>query len=100
MAITLSVSQSSGKLRVYAANSSGQNVAIIDHIILSVDFNGSSWHFWYYQDDFYFGSGRVSPGWTGLMVQKDYSSGSAQVHATADYWEVDQSVKSPTITVS
>jgi hypothetical protein len=100
MAISLSVSQSGGKLRVYADNSGGDHVAIIDHIILSIDGNGSSWHTWHYQDDFYFGSGRVPTGWAGLMVEMNYSGGKAKAHATADYWEVDQSVKSPTINIS
>ena len=100
MAITLSVSQSGGVLRVYANNSSGENVAIIDHIILSVNWNGSSWHTWHYQDDFFFGSGRVPTGWAGIMVEMDYSGGEAEAHATADYWEVDQTVKSPAINVT
>ncbi len=99
MAISLSVSHSSGKLRVYASNTGGDHVAIIDHIILSIDWGASSLHTWYYQDDFYFGSGRVPTGWGGLMVEKNYSGGTAGVHATADYWEVDQRVKSPTINV-
>lgn len=100
MAITLGVTQSGGKLRVYANNSSGNHVAIIDHIILSVDWDGSSWHTWHYQDDFYFGSGRVPAGWGGLMVAMNYSGGSATAHATADYWEVDESVKSPVVNIS
>jgi hypothetical protein len=99
MAITVSVSQFGGKLRVYASNN-GDHVAIIDHIILSVDWNASSWHTWHYQDDFYFGSGRVDTGWGGLMVEMNYSGGTAKVHATAHYWEVNQSVKSPTIIIS
>lgn len=100
MAISLSVSQSGGNLRVYANNSSGDHVAIIDHIIVSIEFDGSSWHTWHYQDDFYFGSGRVSTGWAGVMVVMPYGGGPAEVHATADYWEVDQRVKSPTVNVS
>jgi hypothetical protein len=100
MAIQLSVTQFGGKLLVYANNTSGDHVAIIDHIILSVDSNGSSWHTWHYQDDFYFGSGRVDTGWAGLMVEMNYSGGPAKAHATADYWEVDQTVKSPTVNIS
>lgn len=99
MAISLTVSHSGGKLRVYANNSGGANVAIIDHIILSVIWNGSSWHTWHYQDDFYFGSGRVPTGWAGLMVEMNYSGGTAQAYAKADYWEVDQSVTSPTVNI-
>src|SRR5262245_9348824 len=100
MAITLSVSQSGGKLLVYANNSSGNAVAIIDHIILSIDWNGSSLHTWHYQDDFYFGSGRVPAGWGGLMVAVNYSGGTAKAHAKAAYWEVDQNVTSPTVNIS
>jgi hypothetical protein len=99
MAITLSVSQSGGKLRVYASNN-GDAVAIIDHIILSVDWNGSSWHTWHYQDDFYFGSGRVPTGWFGRIVEMNYSGGTAQAHAKAAYWEVDQNAASPTVDIS
>lgn len=99
MAIQLSVTQSGGKLRVYAGNN-GNNVAIIDHIVLSIEGNGWSWHIFKYQDDFYFGSGRVSTGWVGLMFEMNYSSGSAKAHATADYFEVDQTVKSPKVNIS
>lgn len=99
MAITLSISQWGGKLLVYAGNN-GDHVAIIDHIILSVDWDGSSWHTWHYQDDLYFGSGRVPTGWVGLMVEMNYPGGAAKAHATADYWEVDQRVKSPTVDLS
>lgn len=93
-------SQSSGKLRVKANNSTGDHVVIIDHIILSIEGDGWSWHTWHYQDDFVFGSGRVDTGWGGIMVEKNYSSGPAEVHATADFWEVDQRVKSPTVNIS
>jgi hypothetical protein len=99
MAIQLSVSQSSGKLRVYAGNN-GNNVAIIDHIVLAIEAETWGWYIWKYQDDFYFGDGRVSTGWVGLMFTMNYSSGSAEAHATADYWEVDKRVKSPTVAVS
>jgi hypothetical protein len=99
MAIQLSVSQSGGKLRVYASNN-GAHVAIIDHIVLSIEWDGSSWHIWKYQDDFYFGSGRVDTGWAGLMFEMNYSSGPAKAHATADYFEVDQTVKSPKTNIS
>ena len=77
MAIQLSVTQSGGKLRVYANNSSGDHVAIIDHIILRIDWEGVSYFTWYYQDDFYFGSGRVETGWAGIMVEMNYSGGPA-----------------------
>ena len=100
MALTLSVSQLSGKLRVIAGNSNGSNVVIIDHIILSVYWENSSQHSYYYQDDFYFGSGRVSAGWTGVMIKENYSGGTAVARATADYWEVDEMVKSPTVDIS
>lgn len=100
MAITLSVSQSAGKLRVYANNQSGGNVAIIDHIIVSTHANGASWHVWHYQDDFYFGSGRVPKGWAGVMVEMNYAGGAAKAQATADYWEVDQKAKSPIVDIS
>ncbi len=99
MAISLTVSHSGGKLRVYANNSGGDHVVIIDHIILSVVWNGSSWHTWHYQDDFFFGSGRVPTGWAGIMVEMNYPGGAAQVSAKADYWEVDQHVASPTINI-
>lgn len=99
MAIQLSVSQSGGKLRVYAGNN-GDHVAIIDHIILSIEWNGSSWHIWKYQDDFYFGSGRVGTGWSGLMFEINYSGGPAKAHATADYFEVDKTAKSPKTNIS
>jgi hypothetical protein len=70
MALQLSVTQSRGKLRVYANNSSGTS-----------------------------GSGRVDTGWAGLMVEMNYAGGPAKAHATAEYWEVDQSVKSPSVNV-
>jgi hypothetical protein len=99
MAIQLSVVQSGGQLRVYASNNSNR-VAIIDHIVLAIEGNSWGWYIWKYQDDFYFGSGRISTGWGGLMFTMNYSSGPASVHATADYWEVDKKVKSPAVTVS
>jgi hypothetical protein len=99
MALQLSVSQYGGKLLVYAGNN-GNRVAIIDHIVLGIEGNGWSWYIWKYQDDFYFGSGRVDSGWAGLMVEMNYSSGPAKAHATADYWEVDQTVKSPMTNIS
>ena len=98
MALQLSVTQSGGKLRVYA-NNSGGNVVIIDNIIVSVDWDGFYWLTWHYQDDFYLGSGRVPTG-VDLMVVMDYAGGPAKVHATASFWEVDQTVESPTINVS
>jgi hypothetical protein len=99
MALQLSVSQSGGKLYVYATNN-GNHVVIIDHIILAIEAAGWSWYIWKYQADLYYGSGRVDTGWSGLMFEMTYSSGPAKVHATADYWEVDRSVKSPKVNVS
>ena len=99
MALQLSVKQSGGKLLVYAANNGGQ-VAIIDNIVLAIEGDGWSWYIWKYQDDFYFGDGRVSTGWGGLMFEMNYSSGPAKVHATAEYWLVDQKVKSPVVNVT
>jgi hypothetical protein len=100
VAIQVSVKQLGGQLLVYAK--SGDHAAIIDHIILSIDnFNGWSSLTWFYQEDFYFGSGEVyGGGWEGLMVEMNYSGGPANVHATADYWEVDQRVKSPIVTIT
>ncbi len=93
MAIQLSVKQLGGQLLVYAK--SGDHPAIINDIIVTIDFDGSSGSMWFYQDDFYFGSGEVyGGGWEGLMVEMNYSGGPAIAHATAEYWEVDQSVKS------
>ena len=99
MALQLSVTQSGGELRVYAANN-GDHVAIIDHIVLAIEGDSWGWYIWKYQDDFYFGSGRVSTGWAGLMFEMSYSSGPAKAHATADYFEVDQTVKSPVTSIS
>jgi hypothetical protein len=96
--LNLTVAKSPGKLRVYAGNS-GDHTLIIDHIILSIVADGWSWHIWKYQDDFYFGSGRISTGWTGLMFELSYSSGPAKAHATAEYFEVDQVVKSSKVSV-
>lgn len=101
MAITLSVVQSPGKLSVYAGNASGNLVAIIDHIVLSVDTGGSSWHTWHYEDDFYLGTARVSPGWVGLMVQIAYAGGTpATASAKAAYWEVDELAASTPVAIS
>jgi hypothetical protein len=101
MAIQMSVTQSGGKLHVYADNSSGDHLAVIDNIILRVDFDhGGSWLTWHYSDEFYFPSGRIGAGVAGLMFEMNYSSGPAQAHATAEYWEVDQRVKSPPINIS
>jgi hypothetical protein len=103
MAIQLSVTQSSatGELLVYADNSNGDHVAIIDNIILTVDLPGiGAWNRWFYQDDFALGTDRVPTGWSGIIVETNYSSGPATAHATAEYWEVDQSVKSPPVNIS
>ena len=101
MALQLSVTQfGGGKLTVGASNFSGNKVVIIDHIIVSVDWDGSTWHTWHYQEDFYSGSGRVPAGWGGPMLVMDYGVGPAKVHATAAFWEVDRTVKSPTTKVS
>jgi hypothetical protein len=42
----------------------------------------------------------VDTNWTGLMFKVNYSGGSANAHATAYYWEVDQTVKSPTVALT
>jgi hypothetical protein len=34
------------------------------------------------------------------MVEMNYSGGAAKAQATADYWEVDQKAKSPTVNIS
>jgi hypothetical protein len=94
MAIQLSVSQSGGKLRVYASNN-GPYVSIIDHISLRIDGDSWTWIIFKYQDDFYFGSGRVGTGWGGLMFEMNYSNGPAQAQAKADYWDVDKAAASP-----
>ncbi len=96
--LTLTVAKSGSELRVYAGNS-GDHTLIIDHIVLSIEADGWSWHTWKYQDDFYFGSGRVGTGWSGLMFTFNYSSGPAKAHATAEYFAVDQVVKSAKISV-
>ena len=101
MAISLSVTQSGdGDLLVYAGNLDGKHVAIIDHIILSVSASGWSFHTWYYEEDFFLGTPRVDVGWKGLMVKAPYSGGAGTAHAMADYWEVDERVKSPMINIS
>jgi hypothetical protein len=100
MAITLHVSQSGDRLLVAANNGEGTHTAIIDHIVVSIGGDrGWSWLVWYYQDDFYFGSD-VPVGSGKLMVEMNYRSGPARMQATADYWEVDKRVTSPTIAVS
>jgi hypothetical protein len=98
MALQLSVIQTGGKLRVFAGNN-GNLVAIIDHIVLTIQTNSWSWLIFKYEDDFYFG-GRVGTGWSGLMFEINYSSGPAQAYAKAHYWEVDQAASSSTINVS
>jgi hypothetical protein len=99
MALQMSVAHSGGKLLVYAGNN-GVHVAVIDQIVLSIEGDGWSWLIFKYEEDFYFGSGRVGAGWNGLMFEMNYSGGPAKAHATADYFEVDHTVKSPKINVS
>lgn len=89
MAIQLTVTQSGGKVRVYAGNQ-GDHVAIIDHIVLKIEKPAGTFLLWKYQDDFYFGSGRIDVGWGGLMFEINYSGGPAQASAKGYYWEVDQ----------
>jgi hypothetical protein len=100
MAIQLSVKQVGGKLLVYADNISGDHVAIIDNIVLSIDLGYGFWHIWFYGDDFEFPEGRIGVGVAGVMVEMNYSSGPATAHATAEYWEVDQRVKSLPVNIS
>ncbi len=100
MAIQLSVTQFGGKVFVYANNTSSDHVAYIDYIILLFDTELGSWGKWFYQDDFYFGSGRLGEGSGARMVEFNYPGGPASAHATAKYWEVDQSAKSLPVNVS
>jgi hypothetical protein len=96
----LSVDQSPGKLYVYAVNN-GNHVAIIDNIILSINYDWGSSHVWFYEDDFYFGSGRIGANGAGArMVEMNYAGGGIMAHATDEYWEVDQRVKSLPINIS
>jgi len=99
MALQVSVSQSGGKVLVYASNS-GARVAVIDNIVLTIQSATWSWQIRKYPEDFYTGSGRVDPAWAGLMFDMNYSSGPAKASATADYFEVDHTVTSATKTLS
>jgi hypothetical protein len=83
MALHLSTTQFGDKLLVYAGNDVGDPVAIIDHIVLGIEASTWSIYIWKYQDDFYFGDGRVDTGWTGLMFEYPWHGGSAKAHATA-----------------
>ncbi len=46
------------------------------------------------------GSGRLGEGSGARMVEFNYPGGPASAHATAKYWEVDQSAKSLPVNVS
>jgi hypothetical protein len=99
MAIQLTVAKVGTYLKVYAYNL-GDYVVIIDHIVLSTDWSGGGASIlWRYPEDFMFGP-RVDIGWSGLMFSVPFAGGTAAVHATARYWEVDRSVKSAVINVS
>jgi hypothetical protein len=94
MAIKLEVRKTPAGGELYVFATGGDHVAIIDNIILSIDFDGSTLHIWFYQEDFDFGSGRVGAGMGRSMFETPMPRGPAIAHATAEYWDVDQSVKS------
>ena len=97
MAIDLSVRYQNGKLLVWAENQSG-NAVIIDHVILTLQAATWTLHRYYYLD---YGPGHLWGGGFGKVIvdATEYSSVSANVHATAHYFEVDQTVKSLAISV-
>ena len=96
MAIKLELRKTPAGGLLYVFATGGDHVAIIDNIILTVDFDdGSTSHVWFYQEDFDFGgSGRVGARMGRSMFETPMPRGAAIAHATAEYWEVDQSVKS------
>jgi hypothetical protein len=96
----LSLTQLGGKLLIYADNINGDHPAIIDNIVLSIDLGyGGFWHIWFYGDRFVF-SGTIGTRTRSLVVEMNYSGGPATAHATAEYWEADQRVKSLPINIS
>jgi hypothetical protein len=101
MAISLSVSQSGGKLIVFA-NNTGKKVAYIDHIVLTIEWSQwSSTSIFKYYDEFYFEWGRLDPGFGGSMFEIDWDSkGEAKAYAKAHYFEVDQTATSPIINIT
>jgi hypothetical protein len=96
MAIELSVRHHNGQLLVWADNKSA-NTVIIDYVILTLQAATWTLHRYYYLD---YGSGHVYAGFGKVIVgTTEYSSVSANVHATAHYFEVNQTVKSLAISV-
>ncbi|MCI0571134.1 MAG: hypothetical protein L0Y66_10305 [Myxococcaceae bacterium] len=94
----LSVVRSGDDVNVFADNSQGTQVVLIDNIVVTFHSFSTGWtfHFWFYEDGFEQRSGRVPVGLFRRVVTKHFvMQGPGTVHATAEYVEVNQRVKSP-----